>query len=70
MTAPVNIGVMKKRQVKIARAIICLVVLVVVQGCSSLQNRESGKSWSQIAAEERQEQELNQLQQLDWDVLP
>ena len=70
MTVPVNIGVMKKRQARTARAIICLAVLVVAPGCSSLLNRESGKSWSQIAAEERQEQELNQLQQLDWDVLP
>ena len=70
MTAPVNIGVMKKRQVKIARAIICLVVLVVAQGCSSLLNRESGKSWSQIAAEAEREQQLGEPLQGDWDVLP
>jgi hypothetical protein len=51
---------MKKKQARAARAIICLVLLLVMQGCTTFQNRASGKSWSQIAAEEEGEQELNQ----------
>ncbi len=58
--AYVIIRVMKKQQARAARAIICLVLLVVMQGCTTFQNRASGKSWSQIAAEEEREQELNQ----------
>ena len=61
---------MKKMPVKAVRVFLCLVALVVIPGCTLFQNRASGKSWSQIAAEEEQEQLVNKLQQGDWDVLP
>jgi hypothetical protein len=54
----------------IARAILCLVVLVVVQGCSTPQRSASGKSWSQIAGEEDREQQLSESLQGDWNMLP
>lgn len=54
------IRVMKSQQAKAVRVIIYLVVLVVLQGCTTFQNRASGKSWSQIAGEEEQQHELNQ----------
>jgi hypothetical protein len=54
------IRVMKNQQAKAVRVIIYLVVLVVLQGCTTFQNRASGKSWSQIAGEEEQQHQLNQ----------
>jgi hypothetical protein len=62
--------VTKKMPAKAVRVFLCLVVLVIIPGCTLFQNRASGKSWSQIAAEEEQEQQLNEWQQGDWNVLP
>jgi hypothetical protein len=62
--------VMNKQLAKVARAILCLVVLVVVQGCTSPQSSASGKSWSQIAAEDERQQQLNERPQSDWKMFP
>jgi hypothetical protein len=62
--------VMNKQLAKVARAILCLVVLVVVQGCTTFQRSESGKSWSQMAAEEEREQPLDESPHGDWNMLP
>lgn len=61
---------MKKIAAKAVRAFLCAVILVVMPGCTLFQNRTSGKSWSQIAAEEEQERQLKERQQGDWNVLP
>jgi len=62
--------VMNKQLAKAVRAILCLVVLIVVQGCSTPQSRASGKSWSQIAGEEDRAQQLSESPQGDWKMLP
>ena len=60
-----------KHLTKAARSVFCLVVLVVVQGCSTPQSSTSGKSWSQIAGEEdRGQQELSESPQDDWTMFP
>jgi hypothetical protein len=61
---------MKKQQAKAASAILCLVVLVGVQGCTTPQKRVSGKSWNQTAAREDHEQQLRASPQGEWNVLP
>lgn len=61
---------MKTKPTKAVRAFLCLVVLVVIPGCTTFQNRASGRSWSQIAAEEEQERQLNDWQQGNGDLLP
>jgi hypothetical protein len=61
---------MNKQPAKAARAVLCLVVLVVVQGCTTFQRSASGKSWSQIAAEEAREQQLSESPQGNWNMLP
>jgi hypothetical protein len=61
---------MKKRMIKAARGIFCLVALVATQGCTTPQNHVTVKSWSQIAAEEEREQRLSQSPQGDWNLLP
>jgi len=63
-------GFMHKQLVKGARVLICLVALVGSQGCTTPQNRASGKSWSQIAAEEEREQQLKGSPHGDWEFLP
>jgi hypothetical protein len=64
-------AVMNKHLVKAARAVLCLVVLVVVQGCRTPQSSTSGKSWSQIAGEEdREQQDLSESPQGDWNMFP
>jgi hypothetical protein len=62
--------VTNKQLAKVARAILCLVVLVVVQGCTTFQSSESGKSWSQVAAEEGRQQPLDESPYGDWNMLP
>jgi hypothetical protein len=62
--------VMNKQLAKAARAVLCLVILVVVQGCTTPQSSASGKSWSQIATEEDREQQLSESPQGDWNRLP
>jgi hypothetical protein len=57
---------MKKKQLKVARTILCLVALVVVGGCSTA--RVSEKSWSQTAAKEEREQQRSASPQGDWEV--
>ena len=52
------------------KALIAIMVVVVVSGCSSLQNRDTGRSWSQTAVNEEQQQELNSSPQGDLDMLP
>jgi hypothetical protein len=62
---------MNKHLANAARAVLCLVVLVVVQGCSTPQSNTSGKSWSQIAGEEdREQQDLSESSQGDWNMFP
>jgi hypothetical protein len=62
---------MNKHLAKAARAVLCLVVVVVVQGCSTPQSSTSGKSWSQIAGEEDgQQQQLSESPQGDWEMFP
>ena len=62
--------VMNKQLAKVARAMLCLVVLVVVQGCSTSQRSESGKSWSQVAGEETEAERLSDAPYGDWNMLP
>jgi hypothetical protein len=62
--------VMNIRLAKAARAVLCLVVLAVVQGCTTPQSRVSGKSWSQIAAEGDRAQQLSESPQGDWNMFP
>jgi hypothetical protein len=64
--------VMNKQLAKATGAVLCLVVLVVVQGCTTPQSSASGKSWSQIAAEEdrAQQQQLSESPQGDWKMFP
>jgi hypothetical protein len=61
---------MNKQLAKAARAVLCLVVLVVVQGCTTPQNSTLGKSWSQIAGEEDRAQQLSGSPQGDWIMFP
>jgi hypothetical protein len=62
--------VMNKQIAKAARAVLCLVVLVVVQGCTTPQSTTSGKSWSQIAGEEDRAQQPSGSEQSDWTMFP
>jgi hypothetical protein len=62
--------VRNKQLTKVARAILCLVILIVVQGCTTAQSRVSGKSWSQIAGEEDRVQQLSESPQGDWNMFP
>jgi hypothetical protein len=62
--------VMNKQLANAARAMLCLVVMVVVQGCTTSQRSESGKSWSQIAAEETSAERLSEAPQGDWNMFP
>ena len=56
---------MKEKAVKAAstvarfKALLCMVLLLGAVGCASLHNVVSGKSWSQTAAKEEQEQLLS-----------
>jgi hypothetical protein len=59
--------IMKKQQAKTAKVTLCLMALVVAQGCATHQDRVSGKSWSQIAARE-QEQRFSTLPDGDWSL--
>jgi len=59
-----------KQLTKAATAVLCLVVLVVVQGCSTFQGSAPGKSWSRIGAEEDREQRLDAAPQDGWSMLP
>ena len=62
---------MNKQLAKATGAVLCLVVLVVVQGCTTPQSNASGKSWSQIAAEEdRAQQQLSESPQGNWKMFP
>jgi hypothetical protein len=61
---------MNKQIAKAARAVLCLVVLVVIQGCTTPRSSASGKSWSQIASEEDRAQQLSESPQGDWKMLP
>jgi hypothetical protein len=61
---------MNQQLTKVARVLLCLVVLVVVQGCTTPQSSASGKSWSQIAGEEEREQEFSESPQDDWGMRP
>ena len=61
---------MNKQLAKAARAVLCLVVLVVVQGCTTSQRSASGKPWSAITTEEERQQRLSDLPQDDWNFLP
>jgi hypothetical protein len=62
--------VINEQVAKAARAVICLLVLVVVQGCTTFQGSASGKSWSRIAGEEDREQQIEASPQDGWTVLP
>jgi hypothetical protein len=62
--------VLNKQLAKAARAVLCLVVLVVAQGCTTPQSSASGKSWSQIAGEEDRTQQLSESPQGDWNMFP
>lgn len=43
---------------RVARsALVCILNLIVFSACSSMRNHVSGRSWSQIAGQEQQEQE-------------
>ncbi len=62
--------VMKKQvAAKFVRLILSLVGLVIVQSCSTPQGRGSAKPWSQIGAEEEQQQELRMLPD-GWSMTP
>jgi hypothetical protein len=61
---------MNKQAAKVARAVLCLAVLVVVQGCTTFQRSASVKPWSQVAGEEDREQRLSESPQGDWNMLP
>ena len=61
---------MKHKLIKAARVILCLLALVVSQGCTTPQNRESGKSWSQAGCEEEQAQRLSESPEDEWNILP
>jgi hypothetical protein len=64
---------MKNQQTKTAKAaeaLLCIMALVVAPGCSSLHNRVSGTSWSQTAANEEQQQQLNNSPQGDLNMVP
>ncbi|MGO8930638.1 MAG: hypothetical protein ACLQU3_27590 [Limisphaerales bacterium] len=61
---------MNKQLAKGARAMLCLVVLVVIQGCTTFQRSEAGKSWSQVAAEETGAERLSEAPQGDWNMFP
>lgn len=61
---------MKKQMVKAARVVLCLAALVVSHSCTTPRNRATGKSWSQIGAEEEREQRLNDSPQDYWNMLP
>jgi hypothetical protein len=65
-----NMRLMKKQMVKAGRVILCLAALLVAQGCTTPQNRVTGKSWSQTAAEEDREQRLSNSPQDYWGFLP
>ena len=65
-----NMRLMKTQTVKAVRIILCLAALVVTHGCTTPQNSVTGKSWSQTAAEEEQEQQLSDSPQDYWNVLP
>ncbi len=45
--------VMNNQTARIAGLLLCVLGLVVVQGCATPQDQESAKPWSQIAAEEQ-----------------
>ncbi len=63
------LSVMKNQVAKIARLLLCVLGLVVVQGCATPQDHGSRKSWSQISAEQEREQRLNSSPE-DWGLLP
>jgi hypothetical protein len=62
--------IMKKQLAKAVRAILGLMVLAVVQGCTTPLSRITGESWSQLAAEKEREQQLSESPQGDWNMLP
>ncbi len=51
----------------VARLLLCVLGLVIVQGCTTTQDNGSSKPWTQIGAEEDRAQRLNGL---DWDYPP
>jgi hypothetical protein len=61
--------VINEQLAKAARTVLCLVVLVVVQDCTTFQGSAPGKSWSRIGAEEDREQ-LSESSHDDWRMLP
>ncbi len=52
---------MKNQITKLARLILCVLGLVIVQGCATTQDYGSVKPWSQIGAEEYQSEQLSGL---------
>jgi len=61
---------MKKQHTKGIGAAICLLLLLLMQGCAVFANRGPGKSWSQISAEEEQQRELGDSLPGDSGLLP
>jgi len=62
------IRLMKLKLILAARAFLWVLALVVTQGCATPQPGAAGRSWSQIAAEEEQEQQLLGAPPNDWSV--
>ena len=55
---------------KVFKAVIAILMALIAAGCSSLQSSVSGKSWSQTAVNEEEQQELSNSPQGDLDMVP
>ena len=55
---------------KVFKAVIAILMALIATGCSSLQSSVSGKSWSQTAVNEEEQQQLSNSPQGDLDMLP
>ena len=53
------VSVMKNHGANVTRIILCVLGLVIVQGCATHQDHGSSKSWSQIGAEEERQERLD-----------
>ena len=53
-----KVSIMKNQFAKFARFILCVMGLVIVQGCATTQDYGSAKPWSQTAAEEYQSEQF------------
>lgn len=51
---------------QLGRAILMLAALMVVSGCSSLHQSVSPNAWSQTAAKEERQQQLNTAPPGEW----